>query len=100
MVLTYFFNRTPELIITGLFIGIILYLTLHGVQSIARLAGFLLIPPLVIIYALQILGFDNVKLLNAGPLFMVNPVQWLAGGFDLVFVLLPGQRAFFLPALY
>ena len=89
MVLNYFFRKTPELLITGLFMGIVLYLALHGIWGIARLAGFTLIPPLFVMYTLQMLGLTNVHVLNTRPFLTGNPGQWLTGGFDLFFVLIP-----------
>jgi spore germination protein len=90
MVYTYFFQRTPFMLITGSLIAGILYVSLRGPASVGRLALFMLLPPIMVIFGLQLLGFTNVNLLNLQPVFNGPFLDWFMAGTDLIIVLLPG----------
>jgi spore germination protein (amino acid permease) len=90
MVYTYFFNRFPFSIMTALLIAGVLYVALHGVESVGRLGLFMLIPPFLAIFLLQVIGLVNVNPLNLQPIFEGTFRQWLLAGSDVILVLLPG----------
>lgn len=95
MVVTYFFKTTPSTLVISLFWIVCLYLALHGIQACGRMAGFMLVPPLIIIYGLVVLGLFNMSPLNIQPMWTGTLGQWSAGGWDLVFVLAPAGALFF-----
>jgi spore germination protein len=98
MISSYFFNRTPFCLITAVFIACALYLALNGVKAIGRLTMFMLFPPLLIIFMLELLGLVNVNFVNIQPVLAGSPWQWLSAGFDLTLILVPGTAIiFYLP---
>jgi Spore germination protein. len=52
MVYTYFFKKTPLILMTGLLMAGVLYTAWRGAWSIGRLAAFMLFPPFLIILGL------------------------------------------------
>ena len=100
MVLTYFFHQTPGYLIAGFSMVIVLYLALNGIKSILKLAAFMLIPPLMIIYGLNLLGLMNIDWLTVQPVLSGAIGQWLTAGFDLLYLFVPTTVIFFyLPLL-
>jgi hypothetical protein len=68
-----------------------LYLAVHGIVAIGRLAAFMLIIPLAVIYGLQFLALSNVNALNLQPILEGTPRQWFEAGLDLFFVFTPAS---------
>ena len=98
MVYTYFFRKTPFFLVPLFFLAGALYNAIRGVQAIGRLAAFMLIPPLVIIFGLEILGLQNINPVNVQPVLAGTLGQWCATTLDLPLILLPGTALFvFLP---
>ncbi len=98
MISSYFFLSTPQILITIIFVAIILYLALHGIKAISRLAGFMLIPPLAIIFILQFLGLSQVDWTYVRPILTGAPFQWLATGFDSLYLFIAATAGiFYLP---
>jgi Spore germination protein. len=94
MIHSYFFHQTPLWLISLLFLGGTLYSALPGVKSVGRLGTFMLIPPLALIFILELLGLNNISLVNAQPVLAGSAGQWLAAVLDLTLVLLPGTAIF------
>jgi spore germination protein (amino acid permease) len=100
MVSSYFLPRTPLFLVNIVFIAMVLYLAWHGIKAISRLAAFMLIPPLIGIFILQLLELFNVNWLNLRPILSGTPIQWLAAGFDSLYLLIPAYVGmFYLPFL-
>lgn len=95
MVLTYFFIRTPQFLVTSIFGAISLYLAWHGIKSITRMAAFMLIPPLIVIFSLSLVGMKDVQLVNLQPVLAGAAKDWLAAGFDLLYIFIPVVITFF-----
>jgi spore germination protein (amino acid permease) len=91
---TYFFRRTPFYLITLFFLGGTIYSALQGIKSVGRLAAFMLIPPLIVIFGLEILGLNNLSAMNIQPIFTGSIKQWLGTTLDLPLILLPGTAVF------
>ncbi|MGE5559222.1 MAG: GerAB/ArcD/ProY family transporter [Bacillota bacterium] len=94
MVMTYFFQRTPYFFIMMIFWAVVLYLVLHGIRAISRLAGFMLIPPLLIIYLLVFMGLFYVHTPHFRPCLAGTPAAWFEAAFDLIFVFYPVYSIF------
>lgn len=77
-----------------LIIGSALYLSLHGIESVGRMAAFTLIIPLIILYSLHFLGFSNVNIMNVRPVLEGSMYQWFEAGFDLLITLSPVTAVF------
>lgn len=95
MIHTYFFKRSPFLLLAVVFIASILYPALKGVNSIGRLAGFMLLPPILLIILLEVLGLANINLSNIRPVLAGSPWNWMLSGMDLTIILIPGTAIFF-----
>jgi spore germination protein KB len=93
MVYTYFFRRTPFILMTGVLIAGVLYISLRGVAAVGRLAMFMLLPPFFVILALQFIGFSNIDVQNLRPIFEGSLRDWSLAGTDMVSILLPGLGA-------
>lgn len=94
MVGSYFLVQIDVRILVVVIAGLTLYLASHGVEAVGRLAAFLLIIPLVIIYGLQFLGLSNINPLNIRPLLEGSARQWFEAGFDMLFILTAASAAF------
>ncbi len=101
MVYTYFFQRTPFILLIAFIMAGALYVALHGLESVGRLAAFMLFPPFAVIFLLQLIGLPNIDPVNLQPVFEGSWRDWLLSGTDLLVILLPatGISAFlsFLP---
>lgn len=94
MIYSYFFRTTPLFLITLFFLAGALYNAIKGVKSVGRLAAFMLIPPLLIIFGLEVLALKNINPINIQPVFEGSPEKWLSASLDLPFILLPGTAVF------
>lgn len=95
MVYSYFFRRMPFLLFSAVFIAAVSYPALKGIYSIGRLAGFLLIPPLIVIYILEFMGLVNVNFFNIRPVIPTSWSQWFVSGMDLTLILVPATSIFY-----
>lgn len=89
MIYTYFFQRTPFILFTTIMLASMLYCPLKGIIAIGRLAAFMLIIPLLLLFFLILIGLSNVNLVNVQPVLEGSPLQWFQAGSDLTLVLLP-----------
>lgn len=98
MVQTYFFKRTPFIVFTTVALIPTLYMALKGIDAIGRLASFILIPPLLVMFLLILLGLSNIDLNAVQPLLEGSPLKWIKAGSSLTLVLLPGLAiVYYLP---
>lgn len=98
MVQTYFFKRTPFILFTAVAIIPSLYMALKGIDAIGRLASFILLPPLLLMFLLILLGLSNINLNAVQPLLEGSPLKWIKAGSGLTLVLLPGLAiVYYLP---
>jgi spore germination protein AB len=94
MVGSYFLEPLDVRILIIGIAGLTLYLAGRGIAAIGRLAAFMLIIPLAIMYGLNLLSLTNVNTLNLRPIFEGAGRLWLEAGVDLLFMLLPASIAF------
>jgi spore germination protein (amino acid permease) len=90
----YFLNQIDVRILYLILAGMTLYLALHGIEAVGRLAAFMLIIPLVVIYALQFFNLSFVNLLNVRPLLEGSARGWFESGFDMLFIVIGITAAF------
>lgn len=95
MVRAYFFTQMPAQAIDLFVLGLCLYLAVHGLDAITRLASFMLIIPLAVLLTLLVFGLKNVNLMNVLPIFEGSPAQWLSAGYHYIFALSAVSALFF-----
>ncbi len=90
----YFLPRFNLRFLIIIITGSTLYLSLHGIESVGRMAAFTLIIPLIVIYSLHFLGLSNVNTINIRPVLEGSIYQWFEAGFDLLITLTPVTAVF------
>ncbi|HEX3046925.1 MAG TPA: GerAB/ArcD/ProY family transporter [Bacillota bacterium] len=89
MVNTYFLDRTPVWMIMLSGFGGIVYLTYHGIKSIARYCSFILIPATTVLVILFLLGFSNIDLRLALPILSPRVGDYFHGGVSVMYLFFP-----------
>lgn len=67
MVMSYILNRTPLFVVVLIFLAIEAYLASRGLETIARLAAFVILPALLVMAVLTVLGYQNVAFIHLKP---------------------------------
>jgi spore germination protein len=89
MVNTYFLDRTPIWIVTISGFGGIVYLTYHGIKSVARYCSFILIPATAVLVILFLLGLSNADLRLALPILSPRVSDYFQGGLSVMYLFFP-----------
>jgi hypothetical protein len=90
----YFLEQVDVRILIILIAGLTLYIAWRGITAIGRLAAFMLIIPLVIMYGLNFLSLANVNTLNVRPILEGAGRQWLEAGVDMLVMMIPASTSF------
>ncbi|MGE5604449.1 MAG: GerAB/ArcD/ProY family transporter [Bacteroidota bacterium] len=86
MVNVYFLNRSPVYAIALIFLIFSAFAASQGVEALARLNSFLLIPALLVLFFLTALGFQNVNWINVLPVTSPNAFDYFKGGMSVVYI--------------
>jgi spore germination protein (amino acid permease) len=100
MIAAYFNPRTPHIIIVTLLLIAEAYLASRGIETIARIASFLLLPGLAILFLLGTFGLSNVSFSHLLPIESPSILHYLEGGLSLFYIFfLLGVSGIILPYL-
>ena len=97
---TYFLNKTPLTVIMLAYLLLVAFLASRGIETITRLASFVVIPAMLIIIMLGVAAYQNVTWTRVLPVLTPNIWDYVKGGLAAtnLFYLLGGS-AFVLPYL-
>lgn len=96
----YFLDKTPLTVIILVYLLLTAFLASRGIETITRLASFIIIPAMIIITMLGVAAYQNVTWTRVLPMFTPNVWDYVKGGFlatNLFYLL--GGSAFVLPYL-
>lgn len=97
---TYFLDRTPVYIVTFIYLLLVAYAASRGIETIARLTTFIMIPAVLIMIGLVAFSFQNVKWTHVLPIFSPDILTYFKGGFSVLYIYyLIGLSAIALPFL-
>lgn len=82
----YFLDRTPIYAIALLYLLPTAFIASRGIETVSRLASFVLIPALLVIIGLTILGFQNFEWTRVLPITSPSIVDYFKGGFSVVYI--------------
>ena len=85
MIAAYFNPRTPYSIIVLILLFAEAYLASRGIETIARISSFLLLPGLVIMLILGALGLKNVSISHLLPI-ETSVLHYIEGGLSLFYI--------------
>jgi spore germination protein len=99
LVVAYFLNRTPVWAVIAILLIGVGYVALNGLAPALRLAAFVLIPTVVLRFAMQIFALQGLKGTYLLPLFARPPLDYLGGGIIMANVFLPITAVFLIHPL-
>lgn len=86
MVGTFFLDRTPTYAISLVILGFAAFTSSRGIETVARLAAFVMIPALIVLLGLTVAGFQNVKWTYVLPIASPNLGDYFKGGLAVVYI--------------
>ena len=100
LVNVYFLNRSPLYAIAMILLIFSAFAASQGIEALAKLNSFLLIPALLVLFLLTAFGFQNVNWINVLPVTSPNLHDYFKGGMTVVYIYyLFGATAMTLPFL-
>ena len=82
----YYLNHSPVFAVTLLCLPLIAYGASRGIETISRLAAFIVIPGLIVLFGLTLLGFQHVKWTHVVPIASPNITDYFKGGLAVVYI--------------
>ena len=89
LVSTYLLDRTPLWVILLMVFGGVVYLTYHGLESLARFSSFILIPATTVLVILILTGFINADFRNALPIMPPKLGDYFQGSLKTLYIFFP-----------
>ena len=86
MILTFFLDRTPIYAITLVLLGFSAYGASRGIETVSRLAAFVIIPALIVLLGLMAMGFQNIKWTYILPVASPNIGDYFKGGSAVMYI--------------
>ena len=86
MIGTFFLDRTPIYAITLVLLGFAAYAGSRGIETVSRLAAFIMIPALLVLLGLMVAGFQNIKWTYVLPIASPNIGDYFKGGMSVVYI--------------
>lgn len=85
MIGTLFLERTPIYVISLILLCFAAYGAARGIETVSRLAAFILIPALLVLLGLMAAGFENLKWTHVLPIASPDMGDYFKGGLAIVY---------------
>jgi spore germination protein len=86
MIGTFFLDRTPTYTVALVLLGFAAYAGSRGIETVSRLAVFVMIPALLVLLGLMVTGFQNIKWTHVLPIASPNIGEYFKGGLAVVYI--------------
>lgn len=87
--MVYLLDRTPMWVVHFGFLAVMGYLAINGLKGVGRMAGFVVVPMVLLRFGLKLAAFNGLNWTLLQPVFSASPLNYLKGAFSILNLFVP-----------